>query len=291
MNDSGLSRISDYHGFFAGMIAGWCGVLTGQPFDLVKVRLQSSTQSLNIVDVVQSILKYEGVGAYWKGSLSPLIGSGFGNSINLGTLEYAKRKIRDYNQGESLSLKQHALAGGFSGVFTSFVSSPSELFRIKMQLQGKVNCQGEPHYRSTLDAIRKITRIYGIKGISRAYPITLVRDTLGNSIFYFIYQLSLLNLAGTQERKNWQILISGGLSGLIYWLSIYPLDMIKSRLQADSLSSPIYRSSKHCLQLTIQKEGTKSLFKGMLPCLIRSFPVSAIYLFIYENTMLILSNT
>lgn len=290
MNDTKLSCVSDYHAFFAGMIAGWSGVLTGQPFDLVKVRLQSSSQNLKIVEVVRSIFVYEGFRAYWKGSLSPLIGSGIGNSINLGTLEYAKRKIKDYNQGQSLSLKQHALAGACSGMVSSLVSCPSELFRIKIQLQGAVKCPGEPHYRSTFDAIFKITKCYGIKGICRAYPITLLRDSLGNSVFYFVYQLSLLKLAGNQERKNWKILISGGLSGLIYWLSIYPIDLIKSRIQADSLSFPIYRSPIHCLKQTLQKEGGKFIFKGMLPCMLRSFPVSAIYIFTFENTMLILSN-
>ena len=290
MTDSTIKRLSDYHGFLAGLIAGWCGVLTSQPFDLVKVRLQSSSQALNVVQVVRSILVYEGLGAYWKGTLAPLIGSGIGNSINIGTLEYAKKKIREYNNGEPLSLKQHALAGALSGVFTTFVFCPFELFRVKMQLQGVVKCPGEPHYKSTYDAIRKIIRIYGIKGIRRSFPITYLREIYGNAIFYFTYQFSLLHLAGDKERKTWQILLSGGFSGIAYWLSIFPLDLVKSRIQADSLCNPYYTSARHCLRETLQKEGVRSLYKGLLPCLVRSFPVSGIYLYSYETVMRFLSN-
>jgi solute carrier family 25 carnitine/acylcarnitine transporter 20/29 len=50
-------------------------VLTLRP-DIVKVRLQTTTQYSSAVDCASKILKNEGPLAFYKGTLTPLIGIG-----------------------------------------------------------------------------------------------------------------------------------------------------------------------------------------------------------------------
>lgn len=59
-----------------------------QPFEIIKVRLQTQS-SINpeykgIIDCLQKIVKKEGLGALYKGTLSPLVGCGFQVSVQFG---------------------------------------------------------------------------------------------------------------------------------------------------------------------------------------------------------------
>jgi solute carrier family 25 carnitine/acylcarnitine transporter 20/29 len=51
-------------------------VLSGQPFDTTKVRLQSAPEGTysGALDVVKKLVKTEGFSGFYKGTLTPLIG-------------------------------------------------------------------------------------------------------------------------------------------------------------------------------------------------------------------------
>ncbi|CAG9941331.1 unnamed protein product [Clonostachys rosea f. rosea IK726] len=61
---------------FAGAMGGIVQVLVGQPFDIVKVRLQTTSQYKSAVDAATSIYRNEGALAFYKGTLTPLVGIG-----------------------------------------------------------------------------------------------------------------------------------------------------------------------------------------------------------------------
>lgn len=61
---------------FAGATGGIAQVLLGQPFDIVKVRLQTTEQYKGALDAATQIWKNEGPLAFYKGTLTPLIGIG-----------------------------------------------------------------------------------------------------------------------------------------------------------------------------------------------------------------------
>lgn len=63
---------------FAGTCGGIAQVLSGQPFDTTKVRLQSAPEGTysGTLDVVNKLLKNEGFAGFYKGTLTPLVGVG-----------------------------------------------------------------------------------------------------------------------------------------------------------------------------------------------------------------------
>lgn len=79
--------------------------------------------------------------------------------------------------------------------------------------------------------------------------------------------------------------ISGGVAGIFFWLSIYPLDSIKSRLQSDSFTNPMYKNTVDCFKKSVKNEGYGCLLKGLTPCLLRAFPVNAAVMCGFELTM------
>jgi solute carrier family 25 carnitine/acylcarnitine transporter 20/29 len=60
----------------AGSFGGVCQVLVGQPFDTVKVRLQTSNLYSGVLDCASKTLKSEGLMGFYKGTLTPLLGVG-----------------------------------------------------------------------------------------------------------------------------------------------------------------------------------------------------------------------
>ena len=92
-------------------------------------------------------------------------------------------------------------------------------------------------------------------------------------------------------------LVAGGLSGCCYWLSCFPIDVIKNRIQAvnyidqlldfciqknvfefqaPDVNPPVYRSFSHAAKHIYKTEGIAGLFAGFTPCMLRAFPANAV---------------
>ncbi|KAK0169171.1 hypothetical protein PV327_011734 [Microctonus hyperodae] len=69
------------------------------------------------------------------------------------------------------------------------------------------------------------------------------------------------------------MLMAGGLSGIVSWVFTYPIDVIKSRLQADKNSR--YVGAIDCLKKSLNEEGVRCLFKGLNSTILRAFPTNA----------------
>lgn len=275
--------------FIAGTVGGWAQVMAGQPFDIVKVRMASSAIPLKIKDVALNIIQKEGLHSFWKGSLPPLAGVGACVSIQFGVVEMVKRKLREYNHGKDLSLQQVALSGSIAGMANAFVCSPVEGFRIRMQVQGRVDARGDPFYKNDLDCVKKVIQNHGIRGVYKAFPITLLREACTFSTYFSTYEYLVGRMkpegGSVADCKTWQLILAGGLSGVMYWAPWYPIDSIKSKLQADSLANPRYSSTIDCIQKTLATDGIKGVYRGFLPCLLRAFPANSATFLAYEMTM------
>jgi hypothetical protein len=94
-----LMATEEYKPFWTEFIAGWAGgiglVLAGQPFDLLKVRLQTNGAKYNnsLVKCAQEVISKEGLGSFYKGTASPLVGIGIINSIQFGVYQNCKEWV------------------------------------------------------------------------------------------------------------------------------------------------------------------------------------------------------
>ena len=51
---------------------------------------------------------------------------------------------------------------------------------------------------------------------------------------------------GSPELGTGQLMLAGAGAGAVYWLTVYPADVIKSKLQVDSYQRPIYKGTLDC---------------------------------------------
>ncbi|KAJ5679074.1 hypothetical protein N7462_007318 [Penicillium macrosclerotiorum] len=267
----------------AGAAGGIAQVLLGQPFDIVKVRLQTTSQYKGALDCATQIFKKEGPAAFYKGTLTPLIGIGACVSVQFGAFHEARRRLEELNKKKyadsSLSYGQYYLAGSFAGITNTVLSSPIEHIRIRLQAQ--------PHgagrlYAGPIDCIQKLSAQGGILGgVYRGTTVTLLREAQAYGSWFMAFEFMMNQDAKRNNIKREDIsavkvATYGGLAGEALWLSSYPFDVVKSKMQTDGFgANQKFANMRDCFKKTYAMEGLGGFWKGIGPTLLRAMPVSA----------------
>ncbi|KAK1705108.1 uncharacterized protein CLUP02_06539 [Colletotrichum lupini] len=266
---------------FSGAAGGVAQVLLGQPFDIVKVRLQTSTTPTTALNAATQIYKNEGALAFYKGTLTPLLGIGACVSIQFAGFHQARRFFESRNGSTGpLSYAQYYASGAFAGVANSVISGPIEHVRIRLQTQ--------PHgaarlYSGPLDCVRKLASHGGVlnNGLYRGEAVTILREAQAYGVWFLAFEWMMNADArrNNMDRKDiapYKIAFYGGLAGEALWLSSYPFDVIKSKMQTDGFGKEQrYRSMRDCFAQTYRGEGLRGFWRGIVPTLLRAMPVSA----------------
>uniref|UniRef100_A0A671LPN0 Mitochondrial basic amino acids transporter n=1 Tax=Sinocyclocheilus anshuiensis TaxID=1608454 RepID=A0A671LPN0_9TELE len=259
-------------------VSGAAGVLVGHPFDTVKVRLlqvQSVDKPLyrGTYHCFQSIVRQESMLGLYKGIGSPMMGLTFINAIVFGMQGNAMRVL-----GADTPLHQF-LAGAAAGFIQCVICCPMELAKTRMQMQGTgEKSASRKMYRNSLDCLIRIHRKEGVRGINRGMVTTVIRETPGFGVYFLAYD-TLTRALGCDADADYiipKLLLAGGMSGMASWISTYPVDVIKSRLQADGVGGANrYDGIVDCVRQSWRREGWRTFTRGLTSTLLRAFPVNA----------------
>ncbi|KAI9091139.1 mitochondrial carrier domain-containing protein [Phlyctochytrium arcticum] len=282
--------VTDVHGhstlgvdFAAGIVGGYvcAGVLAGHPLDTIKVRLQSQTaggrQYRGAFHCMTSIIREERFRGLYKGMASPLVGVAVINSLLFGVYGFFLRHI---GSGED-SLVSIFCAGSAAGVINSFFSSPMELVKIRLQNQkdGVSPNPRTPNYKGPVDCIRQIYQTAGMRGYYRGLGCTIWRETPSYGAYFASYEIfcrMMLPESTPTDEPSPGLLFAGGLAGVVAWLSTYPFDVVKTRLQSvEQEVDRKYKGTFHAMRTIARTEGWRVLFAGWGATAIRAFPTNA----------------
>jgi solute carrier family 25 carnitine/acylcarnitine transporter 20/29 len=131
-------------------------------------------------------------------------------------------------------------------------------------------------------------------GFYQGGVITMIRDAPSYGIYFWAYESMKRVLEVQSGDDAWKLLLAGGVAGTVSWASIYPIDVVKSRLQMQHnkhnentrlLIDRPYASIKDCVVKSYKAEGASVFFRGLWPTLIRAFPVNAVTFYVYEIVM------
>jgi solute carrier family 25 carnitine/acylcarnitine transporter 20/29 len=298
--------------FWRDLVAGTAGgvaqTLSGHPLDTLKVRLQTmptpapgeAPMYTGMVDCVRKTVKSEGPLGLYKGVGSPLAGLAIINAVLFVTYGNSKHFVKnnitigsqssrtDPRDPTQMSIAQYFLTGSIVGVVASFVDCPVDLFKTQMQVQGQGGSAAA--YKNVVHCASSIMKNYGFAGAFQGMIPTLLRDVPANSAYFGIYELTrrwLTPKDSTVDKLPMsKVLLAGGLGGVGFWLTTYPIDVIKSSIQADSpdKSKRKYHGVLDCAKKIHQRSGIGGFFKGFTPCLIRAFVANATCFLAYEYT-------
>lgn len=267
----------------AGSVGGAAQVLVGQPLDTIKTRAQIASREMfkGPMDILTQTIRKEGFFALYKGMASPLLGIAGVNSLLFAAYGASKRIISPFPQ---LSLKEIAAAGAMAGAANAVLASPVEMFKVRMQ--GQYGAATDQRLR---EVVREMWSEWGLRrGVMRGYWVTVFREIPAYAGFYTAFEFSKRKFAETHgsELPVWALLSSGATGGIAYWLSCYPLDVVKSRIQQRSTpptGTPVQYIA-HEIKAIIAESGVAGLFRGLTPSLIRSIPAAASTFAAFELT-------
>lgn len=273
---------SSLNDFLAGCAGGIAQVVVGQPFDIVKVRMQAAAQDLykNAWDCFRKIVALEGgLSALWRGTLPPLLGVGAAVSLQFGVNEQSKQLAQTFTGKSELQISYLFACGAIAGLANSLVSIPVEHTRIRMQVQGDSSL-------GAIQCVRNISQSYGIGGLYKGAIPTLWRESIAMGIYFSMYEwiTRQMRLPG-QTRSDLgltNILLAGGIAGVALWFTTFPIDVIKTKIQTDSFQNPKYKGMSDCFLTTLKLSGLKGLYKGLAPCLLRAVPANGVTFLAYE---------
>lgn len=323
--------------FWAGYISGAVGIIIGNPLDILKVRLQAQSQSyshsppVNGPQAAPPSPKPSLLSKFSTGTAAPILGYGALNAL----------LFVSYNRSEALlnqafaSASTHAplsgtststtgtnlwttfLAGAIGGMATWVVSTPTELIKCRAQLTSNPNA-------SSWAIAKQIWRSEGaLRGLYFGGAVTAIRDSVGYGFYFWSYELGtrwmdewsrsptapaqgdpLPGVAGVTAGEAAKVLLCGGVAGIVTWASIFPLDVIKTRVQAQVygtvsstgegsplLSSPDTATTRRLGAIEIAREtyregGLRVFFRGLMVCSVRAFIVNAVQWATYEWIMM-----
>ncbi|KAI8912870.1 mitochondrial carrier domain-containing protein [Entophlyctis helioformis] len=168
---------------------------------------------------------------------------------------------------------EYAIAGGFSAIPTTIVTTPMERVKVVLQTQDQAGAAGRK-YTGMFDAGSSMIKEGGISSLYRGTVATLARDVPGSAAYFVAYEFTHRLLKGDSDKLSiGAVLFSGGMAGVAMWSIAIPPDVIKSRIQ--SAPAGTYKGFMDCATKIVAQEGPSALFKGLGPALLRAFPANA----------------
>ncbi|MCO5597001.1 hypothetical protein L7F22_051073 [Adiantum nelumboides] len=190
---------------------------------------------------------------------------------------------------EGISRHVHAskyfIAGGFAGALSRTATAPLDRLKVLLQVQTD-SLKGKPRI---VPCILQIYKEAGILGFFRGNGLNVLKVAPESALKFYTYEMikdflvQADGLDSKEEIGTMGRLFAGGIAGAIAQTAIYPMDLVKTRLQTyaciDGKAPPLIKLSKDIWQ----QEGPRAFYRGLLPSLLGMIPYAGIDLAAYET--------
>lgn len=277
----------------------------------MQVRLQTSDPS-KATSMFGSVNSFGGVASLFRGMSAPLVSAAAVNAIIfssygmssrvydqylLGKTNEPNNNLDDSDEDERDPWQKSFMCGSFAGLVQAVVICPMEHIKCRLQVQeGK----GGP-----IKVASSIFKNHGVSGLYRGWWTTTIREIPAFGLYFSTYDYikdtvnTLLaqrdgivdedSPMPAQHSHAWLAsAFAGGVSGCFTWAIVYPVDVIKTRIQTSPMDTPV--SFLGAGRQIVRQHGWRTMFRGLGITLIRAFPVNGTIFPVYEFTLNHISN-
>ena len=188
-------------------------------------------------------------------------------SLNFSGFEAVKRTLHP-DPTTPAPLPVYWAAGCGGTLLVTVITCPSQ--RIKIQQQSATKGIG------LLQCVREMVRSQGVAGLYKGYTIHLLLEGVGRGWYMLAYETMKRKLypgfgEGGRDSSNIPLhkrMAAGACAGVVGWTSIYPLDVVRSRVMAQR--EAVYSGALDCAVKTFREGGVGIFFRGIKYTLIRA---------------------
>mmetsp|Transcript_965 Transcript_965/g.2929 ORF Transcript_965/g.2929 Transcript_965/m.2929 type:complete len:288 (-) Transcript_965:471-1334(-) len=271
----------------SGTVAGAGQLVSGHPFDTIKVKLQTTPGNITAATAARKLLAEEGAKGFFKGLAAPLATVAVYNAVLFAARGNMERLLA-HPDGTPLTIRDHVVCGAGAGVASALIACPTELLKCRLQsAPSDVGGGGKP---GPIGVARQILAASGPGSLFRGMTPTLGREVGGSALMFGCYEafkrqaVSMQGLSSTSELGLPSLMVCGGVAGMGFWASVYPFDTVKTMMQTDDLKAPKYRGMLDACSKMYASGGMRAFYLGFNPAIARSFVANGVAFCIFETT-------
>ncbi|XP_077238817.1 mitochondrial uncoupling protein 2-like [Tasmannia lanceolata] len=259
---------------FAACVAEICTI----PLDTAKVRLQLQKKAATgdgvaqpkytgMLGTVATIAREEGLSALWKGIVPGLHRQCLYGGLRIGLYEPVKNFYVGSDYAGDVPLSKKILAALTTGAIAIIVANPTDLVKVRLQVEGKLPPGVPRRYSGALNSYATIVKQEGFKALWTGLGPNIARNAIINAAELASYdqlKQTFLKIPGFEDNVLTYLL--AGLGAGFFAVCIgSPVDVVKSRMMGDSN----YKSTLDCFIKTLRNEGPLAFYKGFIPNFVR----------------------
>ncbi|KAM9064925.1 mitochondrial adenyl nucleotide antiporter SLC25A25 isoform 3-T3 [Sarcophilus harrisii] len=172
---------------------------------------------------------------------------------------------------------RHLVAGGGAGAVSRTCTAPLDRLKVLMQVHAS-----RSNNMCIVGGFTQMIREGGAKSLWRGNGINVIKIAPESAIKFMAYE-QIKRLVGSDQEtlRIHERLVAGSLAGAIAQSSIYPMEVLKTRMALRKTGQ--YSGMLDCAKKILSKEGMTAFYKGYIPNMLGIIPYAGIDLAVYET--------
>lgn len=181
------------------------------------------------------------------------------------------------------------ISGAVAGASATTLTYPLDLLRTRFAAQGN-----QKVYPSLTKSVLTIFRDEGVKGFFRGSSAAITQIVPYMGTFFLLYESLRPIMSPLPLPFSSGDAVAGVLSSVIAKTAVFPLDLIRKRLQVQGPTRsmyvhgsalPEYKGVVRTAGKILREEGPTGLYRGLMVSLWKAAPASAITMWTYERAL------
>ncbi|KAA8592449.1 calcium-binding mitochondrial carrier protein SCaMC-2-A [Etheostoma spectabile] len=174
-------------------------------------------------------------------------------------------------------LWRHLVAGGGAGAVSRTFTAPLDRLKVMMQVYGS-----RTNNMCIMTGMMQMIKEGGVKSLWRGNGVNIIKIAPESALKFMAYEKIKQLICSEKETLSIvERFVSGSLAGVIAQSTIYPMEVLKTRLALRKTGQ--YSGILNCAKQIFRNEGLAAFYKGYVPNMLGIIPYAGIDLAVYET--------
>lgn len=274
-------NLPNYQNLLAGLATGVVSRTVTSPIDVVKVLIQVGSSGGSAVETVKSLIKEDGIKAFWRGNGAAVLNVGPQTAIKFCVRDYL---TKTYSTNGSLTNSQRALFGAISALVSQTAAYPFDVISTRKTVNPR-------KYQTIFQSIQTIIKEESVTGLWSGLTPNLAGAVVMESAQYVIGDSIRKKLTESFSKDGklspLQSMLTGSLTGACSQVFSHPFDVMRKRMMLTGPNGEkLYNSIPECALSIYKNDGVTGFYRGFGLNMIKTVPYFGVQFFINDQVKL-----